>query len=138
MRVLLALLPLPLFAACDTVVREPGSDTAETQSAESTAPDMNAAQRGYAKANERMHKGMGHIDPDADVAFIQGMIPHHQGAVDMANVILEHGDDEEAKKLARGIITAQEEEIAWMRNWLKERGLGENASAAANHSAAGH
>ncbi len=100
------------------------------------------AQIAYRRANEKMHKAMGVIHEDPDIAFIQGMIPHHQGAVDMANIILQYGDDEEARKLARNIIKTQEEEIAWMENWLKERNLkpiavpqgAENSS----HSAMGH
>jgi uncharacterized protein (DUF305 family) len=62
---------------------------------------------------------------DADADFIRGMIPHHQGAVDMANIILKYGDDEDAKKLARKIIKAQKGEIAWMQRWLKNRQIPE-------------
>lgn len=106
------------LSACGTVVKN--DDAADENFSGDT---LNAAQQAYSKANERMHKAMGIINEDADVAFIQGMIPHHQGAVDMANIILEHGDDNEAKKLAREIIAAQEKEIVWMKDWLKERGL---------------
>lgn len=65
-----------------------------------------------------MHEGM--MMEDADEAFACGMIAHHQGAIDMAQVLLEHGDDPQMRALAEEIIASQVGEIEQMITWLAE------------------
>lgn len=89
-----------------------GSQTGESASTEA-----------YRNVMAIMHKGMD-IDytGNADVDFVKGMIPHHEGAVAMAKVELEHGTDPELRKLAQEIVAAQEKEITFMKTWLEEHG----------------
>ena len=73
----------------------------------------------YADAMDKMHKDMAIVPTgDADIDFARGMIPHHQGAIDMAKIVLEKGKDAEIRKLAEDIIGAQEKEIAFLKEWL--------------------
>ena len=60
---------------------------------------------------------------DVDVDFARMMIPHHQGAIEMAKAELADGKDPELRKLAEEIIAAQEKEIAFLQQWLAKRGL---------------
>lgn len=51
--------------------------------------------------------------------FITMMLPHHQGAVDMAKAVLLYTDDPEIRNLALGIITEQQVDIKVMEAWLQ-------------------
>jgi DUF305 family protein family protein len=67
-------------------------------------------------AMTRMMDGMT-VKPSGDVDrdFVAMMVPHHQGAIDMAVAVLRHGHNEQLRRLAQEIIVTQQEEIAAMR-----------------------
>ncbi len=78
-----------------------------------------AAAEAYQRSFEAMHDGMDIAysgNPDRD--FAAAMIPHHQGAIEMAKVVLQFGKDAQIRALAEAIIAAQEKEIAALKAWL--------------------
>ena len=76
-----------------------------------------ALMQGMDAMNANMNEGM--LVSDIDAAFICSMIPHHQGALDMAKAELAHGTDPWVKALAQRILDSQAAEIADMIGWLK-------------------
>lgn len=87
------------------------------------SPDDAPATRGFKAAHDAMMKKMmvpytG--DPDAD--FRIQMIPHHEGAIEMAEVALKYARDPATRRLAQTIADDQKREVAEMKAWLAEHG----------------
>jgi uncharacterized protein (DUF305 family) len=70
---------------------------------------------GMSKMNHDMSVAPMSGDPDHD--FVAMMIPHHQGAIDMAQTELRYGKDAVIRHLAREVIAAQKKEIELMQRW---------------------
>ncbi len=77
----------------------------------------------YDAANAVMHQGMAiTYSENPDLDFARAMLAHHEGAVAMAKVQLEHGTDPEMRALAQAIIAAQAAEIAQMQAFIAKMG----------------
>jgi uncharacterized protein (DUF305 family) len=78
-----------------------------------------AADQDMKSGMDKMNRDMGAapMTGDADRDFVAMMIPHHQGAIDMAQTELRHGKDPGLRRLATDIVAAQRKEIAMMRRW---------------------
>ena len=89
------------------------------QSGAMSMPAASSADSAFAHGMKEMQRQMADApmtgNPDQD--FVAAMIPHHEGAIDMAEVELKYGHDPFLRRLARDIITAQRHEIADMKAW---------------------
>lgn len=83
-------------------------------------PTQRALWEAMMAMDEAMATGM--MAEDADLAWICAMIPHHQGAIDMARAGLLGADDEESKRLARKTIEHNEKSIAELVDWVQKHG----------------
>ncbi len=91
-----------------------------TTDEKSIAPAVGSAKANQQAMNTMMANMMVTYTGNADIDFVTGMIPHHQGAIDMAKVELQFGKDQTMQKLATDIINAQQSEIVFMQDWLKK------------------
>jgi uncharacterized protein (DUF305 family) len=107
----------------------------EMTDARASAGQSSSFQHAMAQAMRRMEEGMAisHSgDPDRDFAAM--MIPHHQGAIDMAKAELEFGHDPVLRRLAQGIIVEQQQEIQVMQRQLDALKARASAASPSPHS----
>jgi DUF305 family protein family protein len=107
-----------LVGAAAAVTLHLSGDPSSQNAIAATAPQGSFDQM-MADAMDRMGKGMAIAhsgNPDRDFAAM--MIPHHQGAIDMARIQLQFGRDPILRRLAQAIIVEQQQEIEVMRREL--------------------
>lgn len=113
----LALLALLAGSTATLAEDMPGMDMPPSTKADALATAESA------KAMAAMHKSMmAPYTGDADVDFASHMLPHHQGAIDMARIELKYGKDPAMRTLAQSIIQAQDSEMKRMTVWLAKHG----------------
>lgn len=109
-----------LPAGCTEALSKTETKTADEAMKGSMGGKLEPVQAANMAAMELMHGPMmkAAMIEDADLAFNCGMIAHHQGAIAMAKVELEHGKDAASRALAERVIAAQEKEIEAMSAWV--------------------
>lgn len=84
---------------------------------------MAMADKDFMASMQKMHKEMMSAKGGSvDATFAKKMIAHHQGAIDMAKIELQHGTDAQAKRLAQTTIDENTKGIQELRDWLRQHG----------------
>lgn len=115
-----------ILSGCNKADRQMGSANDEqlTRTAAVRGSDHDMNQMSMAEqmrqCNNTMTQHLGNADAQYDQRFIDMMIPHHQGAVEMALDAQQKAQHPEIKKMAQDIIKAQQEEIKQLQNWRKQ------------------
>lgn len=106
-------LPVSAFATSDTTPpASPGSVVHDVQPGMAGSDDMAAEMQKMAMGIE--------LTGDPDIDFARSMIVHHEGAIAMAETLLEQGKDPELRALAEDVIEAQQGEIEFLSGWLEQ------------------
>lgn len=128
---------LLLAAGCSALVLaacSPAAEAPATPKADASAPasePMAMAQTPFSAAETEMHEAMtAATGADAGESWARKMIPHHQGALDMSQVVLRDTRDADIRRMAQKTVDMQTRDIAELRRWLETR-VGAAAGAAA-------
>jgi uncharacterized protein (DUF305 family) len=113
---------IPALAIATVLMAGPAwaqSQNASMDAMPGMAPAPSPADRAMMAGMAKMSHDMSHVPMtgNADQDFVAMMLPHHQGAVAMAEVEVKYGRDPAMRQMAKDIIAAQTQEIAEMRRW---------------------
>ena len=114
----MAAMELPQACQTSDAPAMPGMEDMQAMM-ENMGETQKAFMQGMLETHGPMMQGMMAEDPD--VAFACGMIPHHQAAINMAEVELQRGDAGPMKEMAQKVIDAQKREIEELTQWLEEQ-----------------
>jgi len=122
--VLIGIVPLVSLGATACSGRS-STPTAETSPSDSSMAQMDHGSMGSPSESgsmpmnngSMMNMDLGPTDANFDLRFIDGMTPHHEGAVAMAQEALQKSNRSEIRQLAQAIIDAQEQEISQFKEW---------------------
>ncbi|KXU84607.1 DUF305 domain-containing protein [Caballeronia megalochromosomata] len=108
-RIVSVIIALAISALCDSPAFAAGLQSEATSNESAFLAENNAAMT-------RMMNGMSTTPTgDVDRDFVEMMVPHHQGAIDMAQAELRYGHNEQLRRIAQEIIVEQQQEIVAMR-----------------------
>ncbi|MBD2597328.1 DUF305 domain-containing protein [Nostoc spongiaeforme FACHB-130] len=115
-------LSISVLTACSTTnsqnqASNPNTTATDTSDKQPMNHDGGMMNHGAGTMNHNMTMNLGSADANYDLRFIDAMIPHHQGAVEMAKQAQQKSKRPEIKKLASEIIKAQDQEIAQLKQW---------------------
>lgn len=113
-RLRLSALAASMLLAAPAAFAQTGAATATAQSMPMTS-EQQAMMQTMEKMNRDMMAGM-HV-PGPDQSFAAMLLPHHQGAVEMAQAYLKGGKDPELRRMAEKTVTDQEKDILELREW---------------------
>lgn len=118
-----------VLTACSPAAEPPA--TAKTQEFANTSQPLPMAPTPFSAAETTMHEAMmAATGADADEIWARKMIPHHQGALDMSQIVLRDTQDAEIRRMAQKSVEMQTTDIAELRRWLGTR-IGASAGATA-------
>ena len=112
---------LALAGAPMAIAQMQSMDMQKMMQALTPAPSDPASTKDFKQAHMGMMKNMNmEFSGDADVDFARSMIPHHQGAIDMAKLELKHGKSPEIRQMAEKMIKDQEKEQKDLQAFLQK------------------